>query len=137
MYISGYGGNLKQLIVFSLDKPGKPASDTERTVALGLLTEVGLRPREALGVYNSIAERSFMVETDDRGLFALVKSVAMHHNQESVLAVNLESYEATLHYLSPVQRGRREILGHWIKAKEVNKQNMTLDLTDMQIYVVR
>lgn len=131
------GVNVKQLVVFSLDRPNKPASEIDRTVALGLLREVGLIPRDALGIYNGVAERSFMVDCDDKGLVALIKSVAIHHDQDSILTVDLKSFEASLVHLKPVQEGRREILGHWVKTELINKQNMTLDLTTLQAYIVK
>jgi len=128
---------LKQLVVFSLDKTGNPASETDKTVVLGMLHEVGLTPREALGVYNGVAERSFMVEIEDKGLFALIKSIAIKFKQESILTVNLSSFDAILHHLTPLQLNRQEVIGKWVKTDQINKLNMTLDLNDMQIYIVK
>lgn len=131
-----FGGNkMRQLIVFSLDKENKPATEADRIAMLGLLHGIGLKVRDALGVYKGVAERSYMVEVTHKGEFALIKSLCIHFNQESVLAVNLENFEATLHFL--MERGRKMILGHWVKTTQIEKEAMTLDLDTMQGYVVR
>lgn len=126
---------MRQLIVFSLDLVNNPASEQDRDHAIGLLKQCGLVVRPALGIYKGQSENSYMVEVDHKGQFALIKSICIHYSQESVLSVNLESLEATLHYLS--QRGRKEILGHWIKTNEINSNAMTIDLSTLQGYVVR
>lgn len=102
---------------------------------LGLLRESGIEVREALGVYKGKAERSFIAIATHRGELALIKSIAIHYRQESILTVDLASFEASLLYM--LDRGRKQILGHWVKTSEINKDAMTIDLTDMQGYVVK
>lgn len=128
------GLGMRQLIVFSLDTD-TPASESDRTTAISLLRESGIEVREALGVYKGKAERSFIASVTHRGEAALVKSIAIHYNQESILTVDLNTHEASLVFM--LDRGRKQILGHWIKTDEINKEAMTIDLTDMQGYVVR
>lgn len=126
---------MRQWIVFSLDRPNKPADLSEANIVKGLLSQSGINVRDALGVWEGQLERSFIAEVTSKGEAALVKSIALNYEQDAVLSVNLDNFEASLEYF--FKTPRRVVLGHWVKSKGMNREGMTLDLSTMQVYVVK
>lgn len=126
---------MRRLLVFSLDQVNNPAMEVDVNLVIGLLHQSGLDVRKALGVYKGQSENSYMVNVSNDGEASLVKAIARQYNQESILSVDVASFEASLVYLQG--KPKRVILGHWIKTSRINKEAMTIDLSNMQGYIVR
>lgn len=124
---------MKQL-VFSLDRPNNPATELDVQVVTGLLNQAGLSLKPVLSVYKGIAEKSWIVVVETIDQERLVRSIANHYNQESLLSINSKSLEVTL--LNLKGRPKKVILGHWIKTNKINKAAMTLDLTSLDVFVI-
>lgn len=129
--------HIPKMIVFSLDRPNKPVSDQDMELVKSMLFNSGLISRPAIGVYKGEVERSWIVETETEHESDLIKSIARAYNQESVLSVDLATHDATLEFLLEDFLVKKDMIGKLYKSDKIDKQNMTLDLNSLTVYVVR
>lgn len=121
------------LAVFSVDQTDKTAQDADIQAVNSLLAQTGLKYRAALNLATGRVKRCFLIDVESRGQIALIKSIAKTFNQGSILTINPETYEVTVHATS---EPRQTIVGHWIKTDKT-EIGVTIDVQSGLCYRIK